>query len=101
MDGDAVAAGDEAHDIVSRHRGAALGELHQAVGQSLHHNALLASGALGHGGAHELWLIRHRHLLLPLRLVLVDDALDVLPQPPHDLQRGDAAVADGGVHIVQ
>ena len=101
VDGDAVAAGDEAHDVVAGHRGAALGELHQTVGQSLHHNALLASGALGHGGAHDLRLIRHRHLLLPLRLVLVDDALDVLPQPPHDLQGGDAAVADGGVHVVQ
>ena len=101
MHGNAVAAGDEAHDIVSRHRGAALGELHQTVGQTLHHDPLLALGALGHSGTHELRLVRHRDLRLPFRLMLVDDALDVLPQPADDLQCRNAAVADGGVHIVQ
>ena len=33
--------------------------------------------------------------------MLVEDTLDILPQAAHDLQGGDAAVADGGVHIVQ
>ena len=62
---------------------------------------LLALGALGHSGTHELRLVRHGDLRLPFRLMLVDDALDVLPQPADDLQCRNAAVADGGVHIVQ
>ena len=62
---------------------------------------MLALGALGHSGTHELRLVRHRHLRLPFRLMLVDDALDVLPQSADDLQCRNAAVADGGVHIVQ
>ncbi len=43
----------------------------------------------------------HRHLRLTLCLMLVQDALDVLPQTADELQAGDAAVANGGVHIVQ
>ena len=55
---------------------------------------------LGHGGPHHLRLARHRHLRLPLGLMLVQDTLDILPQSADDLQRRHAAVADGGVHIV-
>ena len=101
VDGDAVAPGDEAHDLVAGYGGAALGELHKAVGQSLHHDALLPLGVLGYGGTGLLGLVSHRHLRLPLRLMLVENALDILPQTAHDLQGGHAAVADGGVHIVQ
>ena len=45
VDADPVAPGDEADDIVPGHRGAALGKFHQAIGEALHDDALLALGA--------------------------------------------------------
>ena len=98
MDGYAVATGDEAHDLVAGDGGAALGKLHQAVVQSLHDDALLAVDPAGLGGG--LGLVG----LLRLGggvLVLLEDVVDLLPQAAHQLQGGDAAVADGGVHVVQ
>ena len=101
VDGHAVALGDKAHDVVSGDRGAAFGELHQAVAEALHDDALFTVGALGHGGAGDLGVTLHGHLRLALHLVLVEDALDILPDAADDLQAADAAVADGGVQIVQ
>ena len=112
MDGHAVAAGDKADDRVAGDGGAALGELDQAVAQTFHDNArigvliralgrglqggdgvvaagedgiFLGSGSLG-GGLLSLQTTQAEHL--------VPDAGDALVG-------GGAAVADGGVHLVQ
>ena len=61
---------------------------------------MLALGPLGHSGTHDLRLACHRHLRLTVGLMLVQDTLDVLPQPPDHLQGRHAAVADGGIHVV-
>src|SRR5699024_1143180 len=106
VDADAVAPGNEAHDLIPRHRGAALGELHQAVGKSFHHDALLALDPLGHsrlgfagllarlGGGRSLC----RRFFHSSGLDHVDQ---FIPDPVDRLQGGIAAVANGGIHLVQ
>ncbi|CAN3986084.1 Catabolite control protein, partial [Dysosmobacter welbionis] len=103
VDGHAVPPGDKADDVVPRHRGAALGELHQAVIQALHDDALLALHPLGSGGLFgRLRRFGLRQLLGGLfRLVELRHPVQLPLDPAHCLLGGEAAVADGGVHVVQ
>ena len=101
VDRDTVALCDKADDLIAGTWGTAAGELHQAVAEALHNDALFAVGALGHGGAGGIGAAFQRHLRLALLLVLVENALDILPDAADDLQAADAPVADGGVQVVQ
>ena len=93
---DAVAAGDEAHYVVARHRRAALGELDEAIVQAFYEDAvdgLLRAGRAFFGLL--CYLVEHGLLL---RLAdtgqLVLDAVDA----PHS---GLAAIANSGEELVQ
>ena len=107
VDGHAVAPGDEADDLVPRHGGAALGELHQTVGEALHHDALLALDLPGQGGP---GFLGGSGLLSGTGGGLLGglghgggpvDLKQLVPDPVHRLQGRQAPVADGGVHLVQ
>ena len=85
-----TAAGDEAHDDVSGHRGAALGQLGQHPGRPRHRHADVVAGALPH---------RHGRRRRPLgqlvgRLVIAPDLGD---QPLHDVAGRHMALTDSGV----
>ena len=97
MDRDTLTAGDEADDVVTGDRGAAAGELDQAVVQPLHKDPV-----------HRLGVVLG--LLLPALSGIVDllddvavlgpGALDIIAQTVRHADRRDAAVSDGGKEIV-
>ena len=96
VDGYAVALGDEADDVVARDRRAAAGELDHAVFDVLDHDA----GILGVVPAGRLDLQQLLRGVLALRSP-GRGTLEILADLAQNLDRGDAAVADGGVEIVQ
>ena len=109
MDGHAEAAGDKAHDVVAGDGGAALGELHHALGHVGDDDTgdrllvvALAGDAGVHGGPGSLGLLLPGGLLggqtLGLLAVLVDH---LFTGTVGALLGGGAAVADGGVHLLQ
>ena len=97
MDGHALSAGDEADDIVPRHRRAAAGELHKAVAQPRDKDAVDSLALLLRlllaplGGLGDLF---KRGLAVGL------DIAHLVAQTVRDPCGGNAAVADGSVEIV-
>jgi len=97
VDGHAVAAGDEADDVIARNGRAALGELDKAVGKPLHHDAVLALFTHGNGGAGLARLAGDGHGGVALGLLLLVESLELVADAVDGLLRREAAVADGGV----
>ena len=108
MDGDAEAAGDEAHHRVAGHGGTALGELHQAVVDALHDDSALVvlagldrhRGRIAGGGIDGIGLLGRLFGGGLLGVEPVEPGHLVL-DPHHSFLGGHAAVADGGVQLIQ
>ena len=104
MDGHAVSPGDEAHDVVAGDGGAALGKLDQTVGKTLYDDTLFAAGALRQEGFCPVVGLGRFLSGLFQRLFLLVQLLNTLKlslHPVNGLLRGEAAITDGGVHLVQ
>ena len=91
----------EADDVIARNGRAALGELDEAVGKSLHHDAVLALFTHGNGGAGLARLAGDGHGGVALGLLLLIESLELVADAVDGLLRREAAVADGGIHIVE
>lgn len=93
MDRYAEALGDKAHNIVSGNRRTAAGEFDHAVVDVLHNDA----------GGSQLGLVADGGGILGGGICgfLLVEAQDLLLDPVDRLHGGEAAVADGCIHIVQ
>ena len=91
VDGHAVAAGDEADDVIARNGRAALGELDEAVGKPLHHDAVLALFTHGNGGAGLARLAGDGHGGVALGLLLLIESLELVADAVDGLLRGKSA----------
>ena len=99
MDGNALPARDEPDDRIARHRRAAAGEFDEAVVHALNENALHRLGLL-RAVALDGFVDPFKLAFLALRL-RAGGAGDLVLEAVDRACAGDAAVADGGVHIVE